>query len=446
MATTQFTRTQTAGTSTKKFTVSMWFKPGIISTTRGLWGCGTGTGDGISLALRDDDTISFESWNGSVNPKQVPDRKFRDPAAWYHLVFSMDTTDVTGGDRSKIWINGVEIEDFSTDVNPVQDSVIPGWSGSGDTMKIGNRVLDGDAFDTGIMSHVHIIDGTIYAASAFGETDATSGIWVAKTSPSVTYGTNGGFYKFVSGALTTDSSGESNTLTQVGTPTTTKDSPDNNFATWNPLQNYYDPATFANGNTKFTTTGGTGIYTFRTSTIGMTSGKWYCEILRGGTADYATVGIASRFPEASDDWLGNSGAGNYGWQDWDGDVFSNNAEVADYTPYDGDVIVMIGLDLDNNKLYLGQNGVWENSADPGAGTGGLSITAPSDTFGGCYHFAAGDADNAFGHIFNGNFGNGYFGTTAVTSAVADGNGEGQFEYAPPTGFFALCTNYLGSES
>ena len=178
----------------------------------------------------------------------------------------------------------------------------------------------------------------------------------------------------------------------------------------------------------------------------MTSGKWYCEILRGGTADYATVGIASRFPEASDDWLGNSGAGNYGWQDWDGDVFSNNAEVADYTPYDGDVIVMIGLDLDNNKLYLGQNGVWENSADPGAGTGGLSITAPSDTFGGCYHFAAGDADNAFGHIFNGNFGNGYFGTTAVTSAVADGNGEGQFEYAPPTGFFALCTNNLGSES
>ena len=45
-----------------------------------------------------------------------------------------------------------------------------------------------------------------------------------------------------------------------------------------------------------------------------------------------------------------------------------------------------------------------------------------------------------------NFGNGYFGTTAVTSAEADGNGEGQFEYAPPTGYFALCTNNLGSES
>ena len=45
-----------------------------------------------------------------------------------------------------------------------------------------------------------------------------------------------------------------------------------------------------------------------------------------------------------------------------------------------------------------------------------------------------------------NFGNGYFATTAVTSAVADGNGEGQFEYAPPSGYLALCTNNLGSDS
>ena len=63
---------------------------------------------------------------------------------------------------------------------------------------------------------------------------------------------------------------------------------------------------------------------------------------------------------------------------------------------------MIGLDLDNNKLYLGQNGVWENSANPAAGTGGLSITAPSDTYTGFYHFAAGDYDNGSGHlIYNG---------------------------------------------
>ena len=45
-----------------------------------------------------------------------------------------------------------------------------------------------------------------------------------------------------------------------------------------------------------------------------------------------------------------------------------------------------------------------------------------------------------------NFGNGYFGTTAVTSAEADGAGIGAFEYAPPTGYYALCTNNLGDQS
>ena len=30
-----------------------------------------------------------------------------------------------------------------------------------------------------------------YAPTVFGETDSTSGVWVPKTAPSVTYGTNG---------------------------------------------------------------------------------------------------------------------------------------------------------------------------------------------------------------------------------------------------------------
>jgi hypothetical protein len=46
------------------------------------------------------------------------------------------------------------------------------------------------------MTHFHFIDGTAYDASAFGETDATTGIWKPKTAPSVTYGTNGFFLKF----------------------------------------------------------------------------------------------------------------------------------------------------------------------------------------------------------------------------------------------------------
>ena len=185
MATTQFTFTQSAGTSAKKFTVSMWWKPGTISTDQGLWGCGTGTSDAVSIHYTSADKLSLETFDGSLNPKLQTNRLFRDPTAWYHLVFSIDTTDSDADERLKIWINGVEETSFTTDTTITQDSDIPGWSAASDVMKIGNRWLDGDAYFDGLMAHVHVIDGTIYAASAFGETDSTSGIWVAKTSPSV---------------------------------------------------------------------------------------------------------------------------------------------------------------------------------------------------------------------------------------------------------------------
>ena len=443
MATTKLYRTFGTPTNLDKWTCSVWVKRTKIASEEFIFEGSSGASNFTDVRFDASDQIQFSNYNSGYLGKLVTNRLFRDLGAWYHIVAVWDSDNATPGDRMKLYVNGVEETSFATDTNPSSGEVCD--MGSGSICYVGVHQVS-NAYFTGVMAHLHFCDGQAYAASDFGETDATSGIWIAKSGPSVTYGDNGLFLKFASGAFGTDSSGNSNTMTVGGTMTATKDTPDNNFATWNLLQNYYDPATFANGNTKFTTTGSTGIHSFRTSTLGMSSGKWYCEILRGGTADWACTGIASRFPEASGDWLGNP-VGNYSWDDWDGKVMTNNTtEVADWNPYDGDVIVMIGLDLDNNKLYLGQNGVWENSADPAGGTGGASISAPSDTFTGCYYFAAGDYDNGYGQIFNANFGNGYFGTTAVTSAVADGNGEGQFEYAPPTGFFALCTNNLGSES
>jgi hypothetical protein len=76
----------------------------------------------------------------------------------------------------------------------------------------------------------HFIDGTAYDASAFGETDATTGIWKPITEPSVTYGTNGFFLKFEnSGSMGLDSSGNGNNFTVNGTLTQTVDTPTNVF-------------------------------------------------------------------------------------------------------------------------------------------------------------------------------------------------------------------------
>ena len=85
----------------------------------------------------------------------------------------------------------------------------------------------------------------------------------------------------------------------------------------------------------------------------------------------------------------------------------------------------------NTKLYTGDGGT--NAA--------FSLGTPSSGF---YHFGVNDADNAGGssNTYQANFGNGYFGTTAVSSAGTNASGIGIFEYDVPTGYTALSTKGL----
>ncbi len=129
------------------------------------------------------------------------------------------------------------------------------------------------------MSHVNNIDGTAYNASTFGETDATTGIWKPKTAPSVTYGTNGFFLKFEnSAAMGTDSSGNSNTFTVQGNLKQSLDTPSNVYATMNPLLvPTSNPPTFSNANTTSESSSNGSSKWGGCTTLGMTTGKWYCE-------------------------------------------------------------------------------------------------------------------------------------------------------------------------
>ena len=118
MATTEFTRTQTAGTSTKKFTVSMWVKRGgDLGGYPTLFSCGTGSSDGFNLAFTNNDFLILEAYDGSANPKLETTRTFRDVGAWYHLVVAFDCTLAAAGDRLRIYINGVEETSFVTETN-----------------------------------------------------------------------------------------------------------------------------------------------------------------------------------------------------------------------------------------------------------------------------------------------------------------------------------------
>ena len=451
MASTVLTKTPSAGNQLK-WTFSTWFKL-MPDASTGYWGqCifGGNQDSNNYNVLQFDNTGAMDFLNvtgGSVDARLVTNRLFRDSAAWYHVVAVWDSANVTAGDRMKLYINGVEETSFSTDTNP--SSSLNSIINSANELSVGG--YNSGSYFRGNMAHSHFCDGYAYAASDFGETDSTSGIWVAKTSPSVSYGSNGFFFKYQDTSnYGDDSSGNTNDFTTAGTPTQTKDTPDNNFCTMNPLDNYFNDASFSNGDTTIYTDGG-AVYTYNTATYHLSTGKWYWEVkVAAGTNGAGTsyeVGIADTVSAATSEELGHEATqwAYYGA----GYIRTGDANTGTYSTYTAGDIVGVYLDLDNNKLYFAKNGTIENS-----GTG-VSITAPASLTNQGYFPAAGyyDGDgSANAAYFHHNFGNGYFGTDLIASASADAGGEGQFKYNPSTGTFdgsskdfrALCTNNLAT--
>ena len=98
--------------------------------------------------------------------------------------------------------------------------------------------------------------------------------------------------------------------------------------------------------------------------------------------------------------------------------------------------------MDNQAIYFGKNGTWQNSGDPTSGaskTGAIFTNLPSTGF----IFPCFESQTT--GVISANFGNGYFGTTAVSSAQNPDDGIGIFEYDVPAGYRALCTKSINAE-
>ena len=99
---------------------------------------------------------------------------------------------------------------------------------------------------------------------------------------------------------------------------------------------------------------------------------------------------------------------------------------------------MVALDMDNKFLYFGKNGTWVKSGNPTSGSSGTgAINISSD-------FTTGIDALPGVSMYNGSDGSLNFGspTFAISSGNTDGNGYGSFEYAVPSGFYALNTKNL----
>jgi hypothetical protein len=440
MASTYLSKTFSSAGNRTKWTWSAWVKRHELGGYHYLFNAYVDNSNRTSILTWDGDWFAIDDKSsGTSNNYLLTNRKLRDTNGWYHFVVTVDTSLSTADDRVKIYINGVQETSFQSRTNPPQNH----------TTHANNNILhvigkdDATGYANVSMSHIHFCDGQAYQASDFGEYDA-NGVWKINTSPSVTYGTNG-FFILKNGNSVTDQSGEGNNWTVGGgTLTNTEDNPSNVFATLNFLNGvHYAGLGFSNGNNSITTTAGQ--YAPGLSTLGVSTGKWYGEFKMTSSSNWSMVGVTGQVATATDYSIGHgtTGYGYTGGSSASGQQSNNNSLSSYGDTYNNGDIIGIALDLDNNKLYFSKNGTWQNSGDPtsgATGTGAISISASPDT--GFYHMGAGNYSGTQTPSWSANFGNGYFGTTAVASAGTNASGIGIFEYDVPTGYTALSTKGL----
>ena len=292
-------RTFGTPTSDKIWTFSFWAK--LCKTDSGGYSIFIGAGDfngnynalSMSGAIPD---IKWEDYQSSAWKTQLrSNATYKDPAAWYHIVYSYDSTPSTPSASSiKIFVNGSQVTSFSTATYPSQNTAsvintaVANWIG-------GIPTNGATYYFDGYMAEVVFVDGTALDAGSFGETSSTTGQWIPKAISGLTFGNNGFHLDFAdSSALGNDVSGNDNDFTSSGLAAAdqTSDSPTNNVSTLNP-NGMTASMVLSDGN--LVATPGSTNYRWVGSTISIPpTGKWVFEAARtaGSTGAYIGIGDA----------------------------------------------------------------------------------------------------------------------------------------------------------
>ena len=439
---------QMAAGNRRTFTYSFWTKRGNLGINTCVFSVEAsdvvfrfGTSDDIQFK-----DVNNDSFNLSTN------NVFRDTSAWYHIVVAVDTTDGTAANRIKLYVNGTQqTTDFGTASYPSQNHDTE-QNNNGDSMYIGARTdstTEGNSMQQhydGYIAYFHLIDGQQLDSSYFGETN-DNGVWIPKKYTG-SYGTNGFLLEYKqtgtsanASGIGADTSGNDNhfTPTNLAAIDITTDTPQNNFATANPLGS--NASAFAEGNTKTTGDTGTSYSLGASSSIGFKSGKWYMEFKVSDVGNNTYIGLmkdgnhlsvngdyqyplGNLFYRHDGDKLTGSGSG-FGVDTTYGDTFTDND------------IIGVAADMDNRNLYFYKNGTIQNSGTAAFTSSLISSTAGSsiedDTY--YFFFTAGYNDSILFH----NYGQPSF---SISSGNTDANGYGNFEYAVPSGYYSLCTKNL----
>ena len=374
MASTYLSRSESSAGSSTKATLSAWVKRSkITSDYPRIFSSYIDNSNHWKVYFDNTDRLNvYGEAGGSLTCQVITSRKFRDTNAFYNLIVAVDSTQGSSSDRIKVYVNGVQETAFDTATYPSSSANMKFNGGSGNTDVIGKKEgASSDYFD-GILSHVHFIDGTQYAASDFGETDSTTGEWKIKTSPSVTYGTNG-FFILKDGNSVTDSSTNSNNFTVGGgTLTKTEDNPSNVYTVWNAnstvsYKQSGNPIVFSNGATSLLENGGE--YKNAISTLGAFTGKYYFETKmispNNSLAESTYVGVVTATAQANvGDNYNHVGytANSVGYNSYAGQVFTSDSGSNYGASLANGDILGVALDITNLKVYLATQFFFEASS------------------------------------------------------------------------------------
>ena len=413
-------RTPASTTNQKTFTWSFWWKTTKFGTRQAVIECGGASNlDFEPFQKLSTDKIQIAQWTSSFDFQLVTTQVFRDPTAWYHVVVAFDTTKSTASNRIKLYINGSQITSFDTSNYPSLNSNLY-ISSSSYPMYIGGRNTTDRDYADGYLTEINFIDGQALTPSSFGETDAITGRWKAKAFTG-TYGTNGFYLKFADNSGTTattlgrDSSGNTNNWTPYNFSVTAGagndsllDSPTNsgtsgNYCTLNPLWTGTG-GVLSDGNLQYAYN--TANWATSTSIIGVSSGKWYWEIvITSGNTSIIGISNGNANVQTVNYYTGQDTNG-YGYYSSDGKKYYNGSGSTYGSSYTTNDVIGVALNMDAGTVTM-----YKNNVSQGVMASGLTGT--------------------------------WFPTMSVYSTAGIINfGQRPFAYTAPTGFKALCTTNL----
>ena len=427
MANSSLQRSRTAGSTKTKFTWSAWIKKSANNAKYLLVNYTDDSNRGLIQFGGSDEFLFHSKYSNTNNAALQTNRHFVDTSAWYNFCLIGDSTLATAGDRLKLYVNGVRETSFASETQISQNGDFYLNEATTNGFRVGEKGDGSDFFD-GYMAHVVFLDGVAAAYTDFGETDSTSGIWKFKSPSGLTFGTNGIHLKFENSAnLGLDSSGNTNNMSINGNLKQAIDNPSVLYTSLNVFNGKQQPS-LSNGNTSCAASNS---YKLVPTSFAVSKGKWYCEHkISGGSANMmiGIIAVKDYNTTSTINYCGST-ANSVGYHSGNGKTYINNSNSNYGATYGDGNIIGLALDLDSATKTI-------TFFKDGATQGAVNLPTNDDL----EYYILPSPYNGTCHC---NFGNGLFGTDAISSAGSNGNGS-LFEYDVPSGHYALTTKNINT--